>query len=481
MKMELTRRAFFGTAVLAAGGTLFAKSGLGAPNIKVGVISDIHVVPDRYNRQTRQYFLKVLNLFKKADVDAVIIAGDLTDRGIMSEMVLVSESWYEVFPDDKNNGKKVEKIFVTGNHDAGGYRWMTKDPEKRAEHAKEGLDADWNGNWRKLFREDYSPIFLKTVKGYAFVGAHWKEWHNGKLEKFLEENKDKLDSSKPFFYAQHPHLSNTVFGDWAWGAWDDREFARKALGKYPNAFAFSGHAHYSLTDERNVWQGEFTAVGTSSTSYTANPSGRTHPRKNASPNRQAMIMNVWDDVVTLERYDLVNDEKLDEDWVVPVLRSASGERKFAFENRSKETKAPEFPEGVKFKQTVKGYVKGDNAQGEFTLAIPAIKARDWRCRVYDYEVAVETTVCDVTMVSETRRVFATGYNISAKRAVEDTVCVFPMAGFPKVRSHKRSIRFGITPLNCFGKRGKTVWCDFNPKYEKAPKTEKTGNNKAKKA
>lgn len=33
------------------------------------------------------------------------------------------------------------------------------------------------------------------------------------------------------------------------------------------AFAFSGHSHTSLTDERSVWRGAFTSIGTSSLSY----------------------------------------------------------------------------------------------------------------------------------------------------------------------------------------------------------------------
>jgi hypothetical protein len=27
--------------------------------------------------------------------------------------------------------------------------------------------------WEKCFREKFSPVFSKKVKGYTFVGAHW--------------------------------------------------------------------------------------------------------------------------------------------------------------------------------------------------------------------------------------------------------------------------------------------------------------------
>lgn len=472
--MELSRRAFFGSLAYATGGALLANTNLGAPNIKVGVISDIHVVPDRYKRRTREYFLKVLNLFKKENVDAVIIAGDMTDRGIMSEMTLVSESWYEVFPNDMNGDKKVEKIFVTGNHDAGGYRWMAKDDVTRQRWAKEGVDLDWNGNWKKLFREEYSPIFIKEVKGYTFVGAHWVKWYKGALDKFLEENKDKLNPSKPFFYVQHPHLKDTVFGSWAWGSWDDEGFARKALNKYPNAFAFSGHAHYPLTDERNVWQGEFTAVGTSSTSYTSKPWGRSNKKGSVLADRQAMVMSVWDDTVVLERWDIMRDEKLDEDWVIPVLHSSADKREFAFEERAKKVDVLDFPANVKIKQTLRNYKKGEKRsmdKGDVILSIPAVKALDWKKRVYDYEVIVESNVCDVKQIVSTKRFYQTNFNISPKRAVEDTICEYSLSELPCVKSRKQELCFLITPLNCFGKRGKTIRCPFNAIAPKVAKKE----------
>lgn len=39
------------------------------------------------------------------------------------------------------------------------------------------------------------------------------------------------------------------------------------FSQYPDLINFAGHLHYSLLDERSVWQGAFTAFGTQSTSY----------------------------------------------------------------------------------------------------------------------------------------------------------------------------------------------------------------------
>ena len=40
------------------------------------------------------------------------------------------------------------------------------------------------------------------------------------------------------------------------------------LSAYPNAVAFSGHSHWTLNDERSIWQGAFTAVSVPSLSCT---------------------------------------------------------------------------------------------------------------------------------------------------------------------------------------------------------------------
>ena len=190
-------------------------------------------------------FKHTLEWFRSQNVDAVVIAGDMADYGMDVNLMAVSEAWYSVFPDDKYpDGRPIEKVFVTGNHDWHGYRYgnvaVKKYPDP-AERAKHILQMDMKGWWRKAFHEDYSPLFAKTIKGFTFVGAHWdtsgeRAYEYKRLKGWLDKNAKSLDPKMPFFYVQHPHLKNTCYGSWAWG--QDVGNTTQALSAFPNAIAF---------------------------------------------------------------------------------------------------------------------------------------------------------------------------------------------------------------------------------------------------
>ena len=285
------RREFIGGALSAgafAGARAFAaphgKFLGGKPECVFGVVSDIHVNhvgadEKRSGWSNNLTFRHALEWFRENSADAVVLAGDMTNRGTMDELAAVAEAWYRVFPGDRApDGRKVEKVFVMGNHDFHGYlygNFAEKVYPDMAERRRHVLRADFPGFWKKFFNEDYSRLFRKTVKGYLFIGEHWDDgigMEGGRgeyaktagsgLEGFLKKNGEKIDRSKPFFYVQHPHLKGTCYGDWSCGT--DSGVATRALSAYPNAVAISGHSHYSITDERSIWQGAFTSVGAGS-------------------------------------------------------------------------------------------------------------------------------------------------------------------------------------------------------------------------
>lgn len=478
--MDISRRAFFGTMFTAAGSVAFSKD-LGGmrPNLKVGILSDTHVT----HEESKNKFRQALEFFKKEKVDAVLIAGDISDHGFMWELKMVSDAWYSVFPNDKyEDGSAIVKLFVTGNHDDHAWTWVNN-KEQLEKNRKEAFVQNKQENWKNLFHEEWRPIYIKTVKGYPFIGAHWGEWWNGKLEKFIAEHKKELPPSKPFFYNQHPHLKDTIFGPWAWGACDDHGEGRKALNPFPNAFSFSGHSHFPLTDERDIWQGEFTAVGTSSLRFVDFPYGRenatlSYGNEESQMQRhpgigygihaaqQGMIMKVWDHSIVLERYDFRRFEKLDEDWVVPIIHSVKDPRPFSFENRAKLTQAPEFHKDAKIAFE---YRDGKNRKGtpakQIVLTFPAAESVNWEKRVYEYEVSAEIVDCDTVKPYATKRVFQPGIETGPKYTAKTAECIFALSELPKA---KELLRFAVTPMNCYGKRGKTLYAAYQPPKQ-APK------------
>ena len=91
---------------------------MGKPNVKIGIISDIHI----RHMDSVKTLHHTFEYFDEVGVDGVIIAGDMADWGFYSQLALVAETWYDVFPGDKgSDGRHVEKLFVYGNHDREGY------------------------------------------------------------------------------------------------------------------------------------------------------------------------------------------------------------------------------------------------------------------------------------------------------------------------------------------------------------------------
>ena len=114
--MAQTRRAFIGQgafAFLAAAGLGHRAFGATGPaRLKFGALSDIHITR---GKGSCDIFEKALAYFRDQKVDAVLIAGDMADSGLDSQLRRVGETWRRVFPGDKRpDGEHVEKIFVTG-------------------------------------------------------------------------------------------------------------------------------------------------------------------------------------------------------------------------------------------------------------------------------------------------------------------------------------------------------------------------------
>ncbi len=346
-----SRRGFIaGAAAFSLSGCLAPGGALsGRPNVKFGVVSDIHIT----DWTSTLIFRKALRHFRDEGVDAVMIVGDMADHGILPQLENVSRAWYEVFPDDTApDGRHVEKLFVYGNHDPEGLAYrdaamdkafavhgLTYEQAAKLELRKIGLAKCWE----QCFNEEYSPIYIKNVNGYDFIGGHWDTWQGIRgLEDWFKENISKVNTDQPFFYFQHATPAGTIYGSDSWG--DDEGQSTRCLAPYQNAVAFSGHSHRPLTDKRSYWRGEFTSIGTSTLSYVCLPSGR-KGRPNYRTNldaRHGQIVSVYDDRMVIVRRDFIHDENLDEALVFSVPAKPSSYSVRALLKRER----PVFPAGT---------------------------------------------------------------------------------------------------------------------------------------
>lgn len=440
---------------------------LGNPNLVIGIVSDIHL----RGADTAETFIHTLEYFRSLKVDGVIIAGDMADQGLLPQLQVVADAWFQVFPNNKGlDGKETAQLFIYGNHDVEGYTWGGTISSVGAETAQaQGIGRQAAAAWKQCFKEDYQPIWMKTIKGYHFIGAHWENQnHISGLADFLEEHNSELTADgKPFFYIQHPHPKDTCNCAWAWGR--DDGTVTKLLSNYPNAVAFSGHSHSPLDDDRDLWQGSFTSIGTSSLKYlypmparentyqddwSAKPPSQMQ-KMDPSDGRQGMVMRVYDSAITFEKREFVYDEPIGEAWYLPWPISAT--QPLSFENRAKSAPIPQFPTGTKV--TVTGGSGSDRygtSQKQVTVHFPTVLKKNAGVRAFDYEVQVEYDWLDVRHVSATKRVFSPKCYLGENKEEGEVVCVFGESELPKDFAY----RFAIRPCNCFGGKGNPIYSDW---------------------
>ena len=392
---DVTRRGFVG-GILSVGafagcnGMLNPFGVLGdRPRLRFGVVSDVHVrlakggraLAKGYETDTLE---KAFSWFRDNGADAVVIAGDLADSGVVGELKAVADVWFRVFPNDRApDGRKVERIFICGNHDINGMDNGRRVFPNVVERQRETISTDPAKAWDVCFHEEYRPFFVKSVKGYDFFCSHWRPdvktngYREGGCSGCADAFSDlmaKCDPKRPFFYIQHPHPRDTVYGKCAWGA-DDGE-ATKLLSAFPQCVAFSGHSHEPLTNELALWRGAFTSVATGSLrslsanavrNFTYTPgyeNGKCNcylpglkwskwagqiakydaPKlmRNEMPRndiRVGQLVSVYEDRIVFAKREFVSGLALGDDWIVEL---PARERTFAA--RAAVARPPEFPD-----------------------------------------------------------------------------------------------------------------------------------------
>lgn len=497
--MKISRRWFIGGAaslgamqgckVMTDPAGLFRR---GAANMKFGVVSDVHVIASDTDRGTcgnTRTLEHTLKWFDAQGVDAVMVAGDIADAGLVSELQVFADAWFKVFPGDRSvlDGRKVERLFIYGNHDWEGYRYGYQVFGRKSADLRDDWIADFGTKktWERLFHEEYTPVYRKNVKGYDFVGAHWDgnagaDW-NGMhaIEPWFKANGGKLADDRPFFYFQHPHPKDTCYGSWAWGR--DNGISTRTLSAFPNAVAFSGHSHYSLVDERTIWQGAFTSLGTGSLRYAGTPDEefpgegyentgggkekdgeKTMERGRRSNARNGLLVSVCDDCTVFRRRDFRHDADLGPDWVMPHPCAES--KPFAFAARAVKSVAPQFDPaaivtadlGAAFTRNAKRKLPPKAGKDEqekaklpaVNIVFPAVK-RTFKTIAWRYEVTAERE--DGAAVAK-KRILAGDFHLPVGSQEKRYTVSFLRSRLPSAGK----IRFSVVPFDCFGNAGRAI-------------------------
>lgn len=335
---------------------------------KVGVISDTQLPPteealkndDKYVEHLRNALIAM----KNNKVDMILFAGDIGDLGTYFAFELYEKTIDEVYGEDRPIIQT-----VMGNHD-----FWNKNAKTAINHIKAFETV-----------MEQSPWTHYVVNGYHFIGASpncgmmkrdyvlTSRWLEKELEKASAESQ-----GKPIFVTTHNQPKDTCYGSDEWGD----SSLNEVLEKYPNVVLFGGHSHYSVLDERTIWQGEYTVLQTQSLSYieleTGKENGTIPPNADKTP--MGYIMEFTDSEIQIHRVlfdgsDMGIEQKADMLWSLPLPYENNG--KYSFESRKASNKAPIITD-----TTGTANINGENIELTFTAG----EDDDF---VHSYEVVVD--------------------------------------------------------------------------------------------
>lgn len=435
------------------------------PNLRFGVLADVHVRAAPEGNGCAEGFgteslVRALEWFDARQADAVVMAGDLADTGKPLEWQAVADAWEWVFPGGRSrDGRPVERLFICGNHDNdGSARTNVKDA------------------WERIFKEEFAPISARTVLGYHFVLAHWMPGTDGVsgVMGFYARNRCLFDQAKPFFHIQHPPPRGTCHGSPEDGQADCE--TKRILSAFPNAVAISGHSHYSMTDERAIWQEDFTSIGVGPLRRIAvrpdahAPLGFENTRaRNASHDifdpikllpeldlsgcAQGMLIDVYDDRLEIARQEFLSGLSLGPDWTVPLPAKPGGPLSMAA--REESLPVPEFPpEAALQARPVWAVNRARQRERAIEVHVPLADAvHEARC--HEMEFVIESD----EFVRKSKFVLMPDHHLPQGRlsSAKGVVCRFSIRDLPIGRS---KLRFAVYPRNCLGRSGKPLTASF---------------------
>ena len=442
----MTRREFIGDGFAAFaslfGGRLFAaplgwKHG-GKPNLVFGVISDTHLRTTTDGKYSTRYwsdkwFVSALRLFRDAKVDAVLHCGDMAHCGQVEEMEFHRTAWDKVFPHDlAPDGHKVERLFVTGNHDMEALNYgigkmvidLYPDPEERARHV---LATDIAANWERIWGEPYSDVWHRTVNGYHFFGRHYVPGKGEEVE------------------AQAAALVNAA--NW------NRIYMWSA-GPVIQCPSCAPHGSNALSSKDDAWS--------------PNPPIEKSPETEG--NRQCYVVRVYDDMLAIERHEVGKGGRLGADWIMPLGRYDP--HPFSKDELKKVIGEPQFRKGAKLEVSLDridkinkiaktandnpvnpvNLVQENPASPKLCVRIPLADGNP-DSRVYAYEVVVAGEG-----VKLRKAVYATGVNMGIGHEPNGGVTTIEIAKDELPPSETLTV--AVRPLTSLGTAGRPIMMDF---------------------
>ncbi len=397
------------------------------PLLKIGIISDIQGAP--YPEDWGSYNMEAaFALLAEKKVDMIINGGDTVDHPYDGVYELYWHKMNEYF-----GGQLPLHVVCEGNHDCFG-----STPENYTAALNHVFD---------MLRRDHSNPWHQVIEGYDFLSiatsdkAHYQD--QAALEALRAELEKAVarDNQKPIFVITHFPPKNTMSGSFG-GSGSQELF--DVLKDFPQVVSFSGHTHYPMRDERTIWQGEFTAIETSTLSYGCiggeafNVAGGCILPFAREVN-EILYMEVFSDKLVIERWNVQDKLEIAPEyrWNIPLPFCAET-APYTREKRLPARTAPEFPQGAKI------LTRYDF--GYYYIAFKSAVSGDF-AQFYDIEITVQNDDGSWCDPQEFR--YVSDFYRWKKNQADLQFFKMPDTALKPGKVH----RFRVFPVESFGKRG----------------------------
>ena len=422
------RRGFIGGLAAAVACPALAEDE--KPLFKVGLVTDTHVCETRKSCERVELAYK---LFKKHGVEMIVNCGDIADRFYPEGYAHYSAIRRETYPDPATAPRE---LYVWANHDRIGYPGDdSMNPLLAFPTVKEMLGIP---------NEAYDEISFKGFTFLVFPQSLVAERYESMIAKACAANPDK-----PVFVFDHVPPMDTTESSRTGG---DR-VRRGILSKFPQVINITGHAHGSLRNEQNIWQGAFTSV---SVGCLAQFGGEFVGRqKTRLDNWSCIVMEVYASRAVFRRFDLQQGVEIGADapWTLtwPYDPSnATYDPKRLCASRPK----PRFPVGAKLSFKV-----DSTPFSSLAVTFPAT-ADAATTHLYRLELARRDSSGEWRTFA--RREMRGEYHLPVAARGTTLTDVISAGYF----TPGEPCRFSVTPVNFWGGEGEAIVAEWTPSEAK---------------
>lgn len=261
-------------------------------------ISDIHMTKETARRDMLRFALQDM---QQADrrLDALVLAGDLTDHGYQQEWEMLSEAFSGYDPADRI-------LLAQGNHDT----WTEDEgynlAEKYFREYAEKIGGRYiNHEYYSTLVKSYTFIFLasQTDRTAAYISNAQLKWLKLRMSQAAERG-------GPIFVVCHWPINQTHGLPVTWGE-DDMEpddggigeqsaKVEEILKQYDNVFMISGHIHNGFSNEKDSKRTGYVSVESDGSFHSINlPSYMYMVPRGRVANGTGFNLEVYDDEVII--------------------------------------------------------------------------------------------------------------------------------------------------------------------------------------